>query len=88
MVTDLCRWTATLQKARRIAESHMRYPTLRGAVQSVCIHVYLELGESLYDAPGYHNSMCTMLFCNVRTAQMLLLNGLGIPQVAPLNVCM
>jgi len=29
------------------------YPTLPGAVQSVCIHVHLELGESLGDAAVY-----------------------------------
>ena len=30
-----------------------RYPTLYGAVQRVCIHVYMELGETLWDAAGY-----------------------------------
>jgi len=31
---------------------------LRGAVQSVCIHVYLELGEVLCDAASYLEILC------------------------------
>jgi len=37
-----CRKLVQLQKA-----------IVHGAVQRVCIHVYLELGESLWDAAGY-----------------------------------
>ena len=29
-----------------------QYPALRGDVQSVCIHVYLEIGEPFCDAAG------------------------------------
>jgi len=35
-----------------------RYPTLRGVVQSVCIHVHVELGKSLCDAAGYLEILC------------------------------
>jgi len=31
---------------------------LRGTVQIVCIHVYLELGESLCDAANYLEIIC------------------------------
>jgi len=55
---------------------------MRGAVQNVCIHVHLELGEPLCDAAGYLEilcGMCTILFSNARKAQMLLSKGLGMP---------
>jgi len=35
-----------------------QYHTLRGAVQSVCIHVYLELGELLCHSAGYLEIIC------------------------------
>jgi len=48
-------------------------------MQSVCTRVYLELGEPLSDAADYLEILCTMLFSNARTAQVLLLKGLRMP---------
>jgi len=48
-----------MQVYGHIAENSSNYrkpylnPTLHGAVQRVCIHVYLELGEPLCDAASY-----------------------------------
>jgi len=51
-------------------------------VQSVCIHVYLELGEPLCDAAGYLEILCApccyaVLKCEKGTDVML--KGLGMP---------
>jgi len=41
-----------------------RYIMLRGAVQSVCIHVELELGELLCDAVSYLGILCAAPCCS------------------------
>jgi len=45
---------------------------------NVCLFMFIWIDEPLRNAAGV-NSMCTMLFSNARTAQMLLSKGLGMP---------
>jgi len=47
-----------IAESSSIYRTPQRYPTLRGAVQIVYIHVYLELGESFCDAADQLEILC------------------------------
>jgi len=81
-----CRCTATLQKTRRITESHSGIPR---CMELCTVYAFIFIWNQASSRLPW-NSMCTMLFSNARTAQMLLLKGIGTPnkQAPKLRPCM
>jgi len=67
LATPLCRCTyGHVAESSSNYRKSQRYPTLRGAVQSVCIRVYLESGQPLCDAAGYLEILWTPCYSEMR----------------------
>ena len=72
-----CKCTATLQKARQIKKATAVSHAAGSCAK--CMHScsFGSRQAALLSSQLLWNSMCTMLFSNARTAQILLLKGLG-----------